>query len=81
MTDFLIGLGIAAAIGIPANLVLWHIAKKETKGKSEILGWSYYLKLHEMEERGKQLVREHDAEVAREIFEKLENRAFGFGPC
>ena len=27
--EFLIGLGVAAIIGIPVNLLLWYIAKKK----------------------------------------------------
>jgi hypothetical protein len=35
-------------------------------------GASFYFQLEEIQERGKQLVRQHDAEVAREIFKEIE---------
>lgn len=52
-------------------------ALAEVKSNNEIRGESFYFELEKLEERGKQLEREHDAEVARRIFEEMEQSTFG----
>ena len=42
------------------------------KSEVEIRGGSFYFELAKVEERGKQLMREHDSKIAREIFEEVE---------
>lgn len=45
------------------------------KSEVELRGGSFYFNLEEAMERGEQLMREHDAEVARKIFEDIKARS------
>ena len=42
------------------------------RSEDEIRGGSFCFELAKVEERGKQLMREHDSKIAREIFEEVE---------
>ena len=49
------------------------------KSDGAMHGGSFYFNLEEIEERGKRLMAEHDAEVAREIFEEIERETKNHG--
>ena len=49
-------------------------ALAEAKSNNEIRGESFYFELEKFEERGKQLEREHDAEVARGMIEFIKGK-------